>query len=232
MKEDNAKARHWLEKAIALDPKFSSAYALCGWTYWFDVWNQWSGSPPADLKLSFELAQKALDSDDSNGSALALLSYADWLQRRFDQGVADAQRAVAVNPNDAQAYAALSAAESSAGKPEESLRAAEQAIRLDPAARDIDGYMVGTAYVEMRLFQEAVPVLKRCIAANPNLVTAHFSLLAAYAELGRDQDARAEAAEVMRISPHYTLPPPERGVFKNPAWNEQWDKNARKAGLK
>jgi adenylate cyclase len=146
--------------------------------------------------------------------------------------VADAQRAVAVNPNDAQAYAALSSAESSAGKPEESLHAAEQAIRLDPAARDIDGFMVGTAYVEMRRFQEAVPVLKRCIAANPNLLVAHLSLISAYVGLGRDQDARAEAAEVMRISPHYALPPPQTGVFKDPAQNERWDKDARKAGLK
>jgi tetratricopeptide (TPR) repeat protein len=165
------------------------------------------------LKRSAELAHKALALDDSNSDALALLSHVDWLQRRFDQAVADAQRAVAINPNYAQGYAALADAEGSEGRPKELLQAAEQAIRLDPAARDLDGYMLGTAYVEMRRFQEAVPVLKRCIAVYPNLLVAHFSLLAAYSEMGDDQDARAEAAEIMRISPHYALPAPERGVL-------------------
>ena len=41
----------------------------------------------------------------------ALMSYLDWLeQRRFDQAVADAQRAVAINPNYAAGYQALSVA--------------------------------------------------------------------------------------------------------------------------
>jgi tetratricopeptide (TPR) repeat protein len=163
-----------------------------------DVWSQWSGNPQADLNRSSELAQKALAldpkfsaaysflglaywiEDDSNSDALALLSHVDWLERQFDQAVADARRAVAINPNNAQGYFALTDAEGSAGRPEELVHAAEQAIRLDPAARDLDAYLVGTAYVEVRRFQEAVPVLKRSIAAYPNLLVAHLSLLDAY----------------------------------------------------
>jgi adenylate cyclase len=160
------------------------------------------------------------------------MSHVDWLQRQFDQAVTDARQAVAINPNYAQGYVALADAEGSEGRPEELLHAAERAIRLDPAARDLDGYMIGTAYVQMRRFQEAVPVLKRCIAADPNLLVAHFSLLAAYSEMGNDREARAEAAEIMRSSPHYALPPLERGLFKDPVLNERWDKSARKAGLK
>jgi adenylate cyclase len=90
--------------------------------------------------------------------------------------------------------------------------------------------MLGTAYAEMRRYTEAVAVLKRCIAAYPNLLVAHFSLLAAYSEMGDDQDARAEATEVMRISPHFVLS--KQGVFKDAAANERWYKSARKAGLK
>jgi len=58
-----------------------------------------SGNPEADLKRSSELAQKALALDDSNSDALALLSRVDRLERQFDQGVADARRVVAINPN-------------------------------------------------------------------------------------------------------------------------------------
>jgi len=37
-KDDNAKARHWFQEAIKLDPKFGEAYALLGWSYWTDAW--------------------------------------------------------------------------------------------------------------------------------------------------------------------------------------------------
>ena len=69
-KDDNAKARQWYREAIKLDPKFGEAYALLGWSYWADAWNQWSENPQADLGRSSEVVHKALALDDSNSSAL------------------------------------------------------------------------------------------------------------------------------------------------------------------
>ena len=53
-KDDNARARQWLEKAIALDPNFSAAYSFAGVRpIGRDAWNQWSaessGRPGAFL---------------------------------------------------------------------------------------------------------------------------------------------------------------------------------------
>jgi tetratricopeptide (TPR) repeat protein len=94
------------------------------------VWNQWSEHPQADLERASQLVHKALDLDDSNSVALNTLSYVDWMQRRYDQAVVDAERAVAINPNDARGYTALSDALALSGfKPEEALRAVEQAMR-------------------------------------------------------------------------------------------------------
>ena len=107
-KDDNTKARLWIEKAIELDPKYAAAYASLAWIYLTSAWNQWSETPQADLEHSSELARKALALDDSNSSALALLSDNDWMQRRFDQAVADGERAVALSPNYAQGYVSLS----------------------------------------------------------------------------------------------------------------------------
>jgi hypothetical protein len=61
---------------------------------------------------------------------------------------------------------------------------------------------------------------------------AHLGLVLAYAELNRSQDAHAEAAEVMRISPHFVNGPPEKDIFKNADFNERVWKDFRKAGLK
>jgi TolB-like protein/class 3 adenylate cyclase len=87
-KDDNARARLWLQKAIALDPNFSAAYSFVGLTYCYDTFAQWSENPQADLARASELAQKALALDDSDSDALVVLSNIDWLQRRTDQAVA------------------------------------------------------------------------------------------------------------------------------------------------
>jgi adenylate cyclase len=231
-KDDGARARKWAEKAIELDPKYADAYALLGWFQLMTAWNQWSENPQSDFEHSTEMARKALALDDSNCSALALLSDSDWMQTRFDQAVANGERAVAINPNYAQGYVALSDALVNDRRPEEALRAIEKAIRLDPAGRDYYGYAIGNAYEQMGRYQDTMEVLKKTLARYPKLLVAHLAITEAYVELGRDQDARAEAAEIMRISPHYALPPPETSWTKDVALNKRWESNLRKAGLK
>jgi adenylate cyclase len=204
-KDDNTRARECLEKAINLDRDFGQAYASLAWTYWLSVWSQWSENPKGDLQRSSELAHVALTFDDSNTDALAVLSTADWAQKRYDQAVADAQRAVALNPNFAAGYKALSDAMVNAARPAEALQAAEAAVRLDPASRDLYGYMLGNAYYGLRRYKDAVAVLQRTVAAWPTLLVAHLTLAASYIELGRNQEARAQAAAIMQISPHYSV---------------------------
>jgi adenylate cyclase len=46
-KDDNARSRQWLEKAIDIDPNFARAYAVLGVTYWHDAAFQWSENPQA-----------------------------------------------------------------------------------------------------------------------------------------------------------------------------------------
>jgi hypothetical protein len=67
-----------------------------------------------------------------------------------------------------------------------------------------------------------------------------LDLAIAYTEIGRDSDAHAEALEVMRISPRYVLPSPEREPFsavpflggEDKVLQRQLDTDLRKAGLK
>ena len=190
--------------------------------------NIWSGDPQADVQRASELAQKALALDDSNSTALALLSYVDWIQRRFAQAVAGAERAVAANPNSAEDYDVLAVA-LNAVKPGEALRAADKAMRLDPARQDFHAYLAGIAYNEMGRYQEAIPLLKQTVSTYPSMLSPHIGLIVAYVELGRDQDARAEAAEIMRINPQLKMRP---GPFKDEALNKRLLSDLRKAGLK
>ena len=57
----------------------------------------------------------------------------------------------------------------------------------------------------MGRYEEAIPVLKKYLAGNSNFIVARLCLIACYVELGRNAEARAEAAEVMRINPQFSL---------------------------
>ena len=228
-KDDNVKAQQWLEKAIALDPKYAEAYASLGWRYMYSAWNQWS-DPRMDLQHASELGQKALDLDESNSDALALLCEIDWMNKRYDQAVADGKRAVAINPNYAEGYQALADTLIIDGKPEEAIRAAQEALRLDPTGKDLHSMSVGFAYVEMGRFEDAVPILKHDVTVFPNIMPTHLNLIEAYVELGREDDARAAAAEVMRMSPQFTLALLPRS--RDAGFDKRLQDDLRKAGLK
>ncbi len=69
----------------------------------------------------------------------------------------------------------------------------------------------------MGRYEEAIPILKRTCRSISQQPMGHIGLIVAYTELGRDEDARAEAAEIMRISPGFSLVPPERDLSKDVA---------------
>jgi adenylate cyclase len=191
-----------------------------------------SNSVEADLQHALELAQRALALDDSCSSALGLLSRVNWMLRRFDQALNDAQRAVAIDPNYAEGYGDLSMALEVSGKSEAGISAAESAMRLDPVGRDFYESLVGIGNLQMGRQQDAIWFLKEHLVTYPNDLIAHLDLIVAYEELGRDQDARAEIPDVMRINPSFVLPPPEISWFKDVALNKRWEGELRKAGLK
>lgn len=81
--------------------------------------------------------------------------------------------------------------------------------------------------------EEAIAPLKQYLSHYPNVLGAHLTLAAVYSELGREAEARAEAAEVLRINPHFSLEVhQQRAPIKDPAALERHLAALRKAGLK
>ena len=81
--------------------------------------------------------------------------------------------------------------------------------------------------------EEAIATLKRSLNGSPADLDAHLLLAAVYSELGRDTDAQAEAEEVRRINPNWSLEVwKQRAPYKDPAMLERVFAALRKAGLK
>jgi hypothetical protein len=92
---------------------------------------------------------------------------------------------------------------------------------------------IGFAYVLMGRYGEAVPILKTFLASYPNVLGGHMLLTIAYTELNREAEARPEAAEVLRISPNFSLEAfRERAADKDRSAVERRIADLRKAGLK
>ncbi len=233
-KDGDEKARQALEKAVALDPKYSDAYAELGWVYFIDVVSQWNRDPHVFAQI-FQAAQKAITFDDSNAFAYTLLSAAYMVSKRdYDQSLTAAQRAIAIDPNSARSYASLAYVLEYSGWPAEGTRAVEKAMRLDPRNSEWPPYLLleGQGYALMGRYEEAIPFFNEYLARHPNVLVAHHWLAACYIEVGRVDDARAEAAEVMRINPGFSLERQKQiSVVKEPMRSRLYGDMA-KAGLK
>ena len=78
-------------------------------------------------------------------------------------------------------------------------------MRLDPFHPHFAPLMIGEACYLLKQYDEAQRWLGQCTARAPNHQYGHAFLAATYAQLGRLEDARVEAAEVLRVNPKYSI---------------------------
>jgi len=219
------------EKAVALDPQYAEAYTLLGRTYLREYFWGWNRTPPT-LEQALVLAQKAIALDASLPMAHRLLAYVYLWQKQYDRAVTAAEQALALDPNDAEGYETLGEILSFAGRPQDALGLAKKGLRLNPRQPVSLLWLMGRAYLLMRQYDEAIAVLKQTLLRNPNYFAAHLDLAVIYSELGRGEEARAEVAEVLRVSPGLSLEMMRSRPTKDPAVTERFVEGLRRAGLK
>src|SRR4029434_8725175 len=100
----------------------------------------------------------------------------------------------AFDPNNANGYAVLAETLSRVGRADEALRAAEEALRRKTPIADFHLDHVGAAYYLTGKLEVAIAPLKQFLSRYPHILDAHLTLAAVYSELGREAEARTEAA--------------------------------------
>jgi adenylate cyclase len=227
-------ARRLLEQSLAIDPDYARAAAMLSWTYVNAyVENAYVGPldddyhSPAALDRALELAETAVRLDPRLPQARAQLGDVLQWKRRHDAAIAEFERAFALNPNfiDWRYARALT----HAGEHARAIEVSEANLRLDPSQAEV---MMGFANYMLKQHAEAARVFRECALRRPFVLWPHVWLAAAYAQLGQLEEARAEAAEVLRINPEFTIESPKRfSVFKDPKDTAHLLDGLRKAGL-
>jgi tetratricopeptide (TPR) repeat protein len=210
---------------------FAHAYLVVNYT---EAWLSQLRQDPRTPEQALETAQRAVALDTSSYLAHLAMSWASVLNKQYDQAVAELEQGLTLNSGFAGMIPDFVAESLNfVGRPTEALRVMEQALRLTPQPSKRYFLSLGRAYYLLGRTEEAIEPLQRVLSVYPHLVDAHVLLAAAYSEVRREPEARAEAAEVLRINPQFSLEVHKQRVpIKDPATLERHIAALRKAGLK
>jgi adenylate cyclase len=220
-----------LKEATSQGPTLMVYYNILANSY-VQQWASQQGADAHTLEHAWAAAQRGIALNDTSSQGHASLGTVYLWQKQYEQAIAEMERAIALDPNLAGGYALLAETLSRAGKSEDALRMVEQALHRKPYVADWHLNAIGTAYDQAGRAEEAVGPLKQFLSHYPDILSAHLTLAAVYSELGKEAEARAEATEVLRINPKFSLEVhKEREPIKDPAVLERHVAALHKAGL-
>ena len=232
-KEDYSKAEASFKKAVELDPNFGRAKEALALLYWDGGSHHMHGAfkmsnPEARLRARQYLMEAM---KEPTSTTYLLSGLMDRNLRLWDAALSQLQQALALDPNDPACHNALGSSMSMSGKPKEGIEYLKTALRLDPLNPSRYFGNMGIAYFCMGEWQEAVTVIDKALKLNPQTLSWSVVLAAAYAHLGREEEARAAAQIYRRGSPSGSVFPPRTVMyFRN--FEERGVANSLVEGLK
>jgi adenylate cyclase len=232
-KEGFIKARQLLEEAIFLDPSYALAYSLLGFSHSLEIWLGLSISPKESVTRAIELYQKAITLDSTLALARARLGYVyAAMIRQHDKGIAEGEKALALAPNSADVVNLYAIILTYTGRWHEAIPFFREALRLNPIPPNHYFRHFAVVLREMGQYDEAISLLKKAIAQEPDDIFAYLVLATVYSYCGRQEEAHNAAAEVLRINPKFKIERLPRGTHKDLSIIEREDEALRSAGLK
>jgi TolB-like protein/class 3 adenylate cyclase len=234
-REDTAKgnleARAWLERAIELDPNYTSAHSLLAATYGKEYGMGWNTDPTLVARRDDAL-RRCLELDPTNpecnialAAQLRDLSPEDALRRT--------ERAVELAPNNPSAHMFHGAALLRAGQPLTAMAALRRAVQLNPRGV-IERGTVAVANLRAGRTREAVEILEENRALRTDSLPARLMLANHYEGIGEHARARELVEEVLEVNPdltvaHLAIVGP--AAVMQPGYLATMEKNLRAAGL-
>jgi adenylate cyclase len=148
---------------------------------------------------------------------------------KHEKAVATAEHAVELNPNSANAHAILGNTLRFSGRSADAIPEYKKAIRLNPIPPAYYLFGLGHAYCLTGQYKEAIRWCEKAILVEPDSYLPHLTMTVVYSMAGKDKEARAAAAGVLRTNPKYSVSKHEKRATI--VGKEEYFKALRKAGL-
>ena len=206
---DNAAGRGLLERAIALDPTFATAYSNLALSYRLEYQFGWVPDRAAANREAFRLYNKALEIDPTHGPATA--SLASWHLTKGDVETATriAARAATFEPSDYFVHAIYGWTLIHTGDADHAVEELSLSLRLSPHGPDWVLFKLAEAHLVGGDPQAAIDAADRLMARPPSSPSnANLTLIIralAHDTLGDETRARADVAEAVQRFPRRTV---------------------------
>ena len=227
---NNVEARNLLRRALHLDQHYAAAYAALAETYHIAVSMGWAEAPAEYLGWAEDMAAKALSIDDADVRAHIILGRTHVFRQRYEQAMIEMDRAVSINPNDANGLAGRGNILMWMGQTNAAITALEAAQRIDPEMNSIDRFALSLAYYLIGRYEAAIEQAEINLRGTAGANFSRDVLAAAYAQNNQTADALRVVSTIHRMDP--TFDPLSFGSkFLKPADLAHLRDGFRKAGL-
>jgi TolB-like protein len=203
-----ARSRDLIEEALRRAPHAAEAHAWHGKWHALSVFNGWSTDPAKDTQRAVDCTTRALDINSESAFALTIDGFVhNNLLRRMDVARERYDAALKRNPNESLAWLMSSALHAFRDEPDAAVGAAEKARRLSP----IDPFryyyesLSATALFAAGRYAEALELADQSLVRHDRHISTLRAKAASLHCLGRAQEARAAASEILRRQPDFTV---------------------------
>ncbi len=206
--EDINKALALFERALDLDPDFTTPHGMAAWCYLWRSANGWTTQRETDVAKTLRLAQWVAESgrDDAVSLAFGGLALA-YVAGDLEGGHALIKRALMLNPNLMAAWYASGWVKSFLGDTDMALDHLARAMRLsplDPLMFLMQG-VTALAHFVAGNYAEAIAWATKAEQEQPNFLGAIRNIAASNAMLGNIEQAQKALSRVRYLDPALRL---------------------------
>ena len=195
---------------------------------WFNHWWELADAP---LDHALEYAAKAVSLDNTDSKAQLILSHVYEDRGEYVEAKVHLERALELNPNDADAFAFKGIYLDDTGKPSEAIDCYLTAMRLNPYYPAWYLWKLGDAYYSTRQYEEALVPLKEALNRNPKLKRARLAIAATYVQLDGIEEAGRQVELLLADHPDASIKQELQWGFASDKKQQHWLEALRKAGL-
>jgi adenylate cyclase len=219
-------------KAIVEDPSYGEPYAGAAFAQLLNWQNHWTNDWSRSLESAERSISQALQKSPQSAFVHYIAAVFFFWNKDLDRSAAEADAALDLNPNYANALSTRSLACIYGGQPLAAVPYIQQGFRLDPATKHMYLHFLGSAYLLASDYRMAVTVFKERIQLSPKTDLSRAFLAVALGHLGEADEAQRVWRELMEINPKYSFADHVgRLPFRNRADADRLAEGLSKAGI-